>query len=147
MARRAGVQVEEFGLGIPPRALSIATDSKGTLYTLNWLPIGGFVKLRGENDIAGKDPKSFASKSYWARSAILLGGVTMNFLLAWIIIWGLMWQVTNPSGLAPLGINTKFKSTTVSKLIPSYDQAVASGLLLVNGTLIDPVEGGIAARA
>ncbi len=147
MARRAGVRVDEFGLGIPPRAKSLFIDKKGTLYTLNWLPIGGFVKLHGENDIKGKDPKSFASKSYWARSAILLGGVVMNFLLAWVIIWGLMWQVTNPAGLAPLGINTKFVTTMVSKLVPTYDQAVTSGLLEIRGTYIDPVDGGIAARA
>ena len=90
-ARRAGVKVEEFGLGIPPRAMKLGTDSKGTLYTLNWLPIGGFVKLKGEDIIHATDPTSFASKGYWARTMILLGGVTMNFLLAWVILVGLFW--------------------------------------------------------
>ncbi|MDP2090236.1 MAG: M50 family metallopeptidase [Candidatus Gracilibacteria bacterium] len=47
-ARFFGVKVEEFGLGIPPRAKKLFTDKKGTLYSLNWLPIGGFVKLTGE---------------------------------------------------------------------------------------------------
>jgi regulator of sigma E protease len=146
-ARRAGVKVEEFGLGIPPRAMSLGTDSKGTLYTLNWLPIGGFVKLRGEDAIHATDPTSFASKGYWARTMILLGGVTMNFLLAWVILIGLFWSVTNPSGLTPLGINTKFNTSTQSKLVPTYDQAVGQGLIVVKGTLIGPIAGGPADRA
>ncbi len=45
-ARRAGIRVEEFGLGIPPRAKTLGTDAYGTEYTLNWLPIGGFVRLK-----------------------------------------------------------------------------------------------------
>ncbi len=45
-ARKAGVKVEEFGLGIPPRAVILGKDSYGTQYTLNWLPIGGFVRLK-----------------------------------------------------------------------------------------------------
>ncbi|MDD3793676.1 MAG: site-2 protease family protein [Candidatus Gracilibacteria bacterium] len=47
-ARRFGVRVEEFGLGIPPRGKKLFIDKKGTLFTLNWLPLGGFVKLTGE---------------------------------------------------------------------------------------------------
>ncbi|RKW25211.1 hypothetical protein D8B46_00055 [Candidatus Gracilibacteria bacterium] len=47
-ARIFGVKVEEFGLGIPPRAKKLFTDKKGTLFSLNWLPLGGFVKLTGE---------------------------------------------------------------------------------------------------
>lgn len=46
MAKRFGVKVDEFGIGIPPRAATIATDKDGTIYTLNWLPIGGFVKMK-----------------------------------------------------------------------------------------------------
>lgn len=45
-ARQAGVKVEEFGLGIPPKAAVLGKDSYGTQYTLNWLPIGGFVRLK-----------------------------------------------------------------------------------------------------
>ena len=48
VARRAGVTVHEFGIGFPPRALTFHKDKKGTIYTLNWLPIGGFVRLEGE---------------------------------------------------------------------------------------------------
>ncbi len=44
-ARLTGMRVEEFGIGIPPRARSLFIDKKGTHYTLNWLPIGGFVRI------------------------------------------------------------------------------------------------------
>ncbi len=50
-ARKTGVKVEEFGIGIPPRAGVIAKDSKGCEYTFNYLPIGGFVRLKGEDEL------------------------------------------------------------------------------------------------
>lgn len=46
MAKRFGVKVDEFGIGIPPRAVTVAQDKSGTIYTLNWLPIGGFVRMK-----------------------------------------------------------------------------------------------------
>ena len=48
MAKKFGVRVDEFGIGIPPRAKEVWKDKSGTVYTLNWLPIGGFVKMKGE---------------------------------------------------------------------------------------------------
>ncbi|MDP5038978.1 MAG: site-2 protease family protein, partial [Candidatus Gracilibacteria bacterium] len=51
-AKIFGVKVEEFGLGIPPKAKELFKDKDGTKYTLNWLPLGGFVKLKGENPIS-----------------------------------------------------------------------------------------------
>ncbi len=54
-ARLTGMKVEEFGIGIPPQARKLYTDKKGTEYTLNWLPIGGFVRILGE------DPRSLES--------------------------------------------------------------------------------------
>ncbi|NCP77357.1 hypothetical protein GW830_04500 [bacterium] len=48
MAKKFGVRVDEFGIGIPPRAKEVWKDKSGTIYTLNWLPIGGFVKMKGE---------------------------------------------------------------------------------------------------
>ena len=57
-ARRAGVRVHEFGIGFPPRARVLRNDGE-TLYTLNWLPIGGFVKLEGEDGDYADDPRSF----------------------------------------------------------------------------------------
>ncbi|MDP3975924.1 MAG: M50 family metallopeptidase [bacterium] len=88
-ARKAGVKIEEFGLGLPPRAKGLYTDKKGTLYSLNWIPFGGFVRMYGEDS---GDPKmqskegSFSSKSLLARTLIILGGVFMNFLLGFALL-------------------------------------------------------------
>lgn len=88
-ARRAGIKVEEFGLGIPPKAKQIHKDKKGTIYTLNWIPFGGFVRLYGEDSADPKvlkDKKSFASKTIAQRSLVVVAGVLMNFALAWVLI-------------------------------------------------------------
>jgi regulator of sigma E protease len=83
VARLAGVRVHEFGVGFPPRA-AILHRGKETVYTLNWLPIGGFVRLEGE-DGDSEDPRSFVRQPLRTRLLILLAGVAMNFLLAWVI--------------------------------------------------------------
>ncbi|MEX1995624.1 MAG: site-2 protease family protein, partial [Candidatus Saccharimonadales bacterium] len=77
-ARRNGVEVEEFGLGFPPRLIGKKLKS-GMLLSLNLLPLGGFVKLKGEND-ADERPGSFGAASLPAKAKIMLAGVTMNLL-------------------------------------------------------------------
>jgi regulator of sigma E protease len=67
-ARVAGVRVLEFGIGFPPRAKVMRSKGE-TLYTLNWLPIGGFVKLEGEDGDKATDPRAFSSKSLPSGSA------------------------------------------------------------------------------
>ena len=87
-ARLSGVTVEEFGLGLPPRARTL-WKKKGTIYSLNWIPFGGFVRLKGENAITNKERTSkgsFGSVAIWKRVVILSAGVFMNFLLAIIIL-------------------------------------------------------------
>jgi regulator of sigma E protease len=83
-ARLAGVRVLEFGIGFPPRA-KVLRSSGETLYTLNWLPIGGFVKLEGEDGDHAEDPRSFARAALWKKLLILVAGVAMNVLLAFVI--------------------------------------------------------------
>jgi regulator of sigma E protease len=83
-ARRNGVAVEEFGLGFPPRAWSRKTK-KGTLLSLNWLPIGGFVRLRGEHD-GDRRAGSFGAASLGAKTKIMLAGVLMNVVVAIVIL-------------------------------------------------------------
>jgi regulator of sigma E protease len=87
-ARRAGVTVEEFGFGLPPRAKKLFRW-QGTDFTLNWIPFGGFVRLKGENgDDETKGGKgSFVRASIPARCGILVAGVAMNFLLALAIFF------------------------------------------------------------
>jgi regulator of sigma E protease len=86
-ARRNGVVVEEFGIGFPPRAWSTKLHN-GVLFTLNWLPLGGFVKLQGEHDAANKKG-DYGAASMWAKTKILLAGVAVNWIVAVIIFTGL----------------------------------------------------------
>jgi len=83
LARRNGVEVEEFGIGFPPRA-KVLKKVKGTEYTLNWLPLGGFVKLKGEHD-ADTKKGSYGAASLPAKLKILVAGVAMNLLAAAIL--------------------------------------------------------------
>lgn len=114
VAKWSGMKVYEFGWGFPPRAFGVYKDPKtkkfvwvwgsgkgnlkevagssetieefpSTLYSVNWLPIGGFVKIKGEND-PNPGPDSFAAKSRTKRLATLLAGVVMNFLLAALLL-------------------------------------------------------------
>lgn len=104
VARMIGVRVEEFGFGLPPRIWG--KKIRDTIYSINWLPIGGFVKLTGEDEMEeGPHPNIKNRMEYfWARSkkeraAILLAGVTMNFILAVSITTYLLTQgVQEPSG-------------------------------------------------
>ncbi len=93
MARRVGIKVEEFGFGIPPRIWGKKIGE--TLYSLNWLPFGGFVRLHGENSEEGvTEPKrAFVNKSKKARSAVIVAGVIMNFLLA-IVLFSVTYSVS-----------------------------------------------------
>lgn len=83
-ARRNGVEVEEFGIGFPPRAWKRKTK-KGFIFSLNWLPIGGFVKLKGENDSAS-EKGSFGAATFWVKTKIMLAGVAVNLLVAFVLL-------------------------------------------------------------
>jgi regulator of sigma E protease len=131
-ARLARVRVLEFGIGFPPRA-KILRNKGETLYTLNWLPIGGFVKLEGEDGAdpaapgaetttegagvvgsvssgfgtsggvaygdAATDPRAFASQRYVTKMLILVAGVAMNVVLAFVIFTGIAWLASPYVGL------------------------------------------------
>lgn len=144
MAKRFGVKVEEFGIGIPPRAKQVWKDASGTIYTLNWLPIGGFVKMKGEemNETGEHDTDSLAHKNFLEQSTVILAGVVMNFFLAFLIF-----SVLFMIGVEPLGINTKFQTSTETKLIPSFDEAVRIGLVKTDGIILSPLTGSIAEKS
>ncbi len=113
VARKMGVKAEEFGLGFPPRAVGIQKKYKGwlwwkrgvwriiwgkkpaeelsegeggTIYSLNWVPLGGFVKIKGEAGESMGDADSFAGKPIWQRGAIISAGVLMNVVAAVVIL-------------------------------------------------------------
>lgn len=89
VARRNGVVVEEFGIGFPPRAWSKKLKN-GVLFSLNWLPLGGFVKLQGEHDAANKKG-DYGAATFWQKTKILLAGVGINWLVAAILLTILAW--------------------------------------------------------
>lgn len=86
-ARKNNIKVEEFGFGLPPRLWGFKKGE--TLYSLNAIPFGGFVKLLGEDahdPKARKNPRSFASKPIRVRILVVVAGVLMNFLLAFVLL-------------------------------------------------------------
>jgi regulator of sigma E protease len=105
-ARRNGVEVEEFGICFPPRAVAWRKvngkwrrlkkkewkkpPGKGTIISLNWLPIGGFCQMKGESD-ADTEAGSFGASSFWQKTKILFGGVAMNWLVAFALLTILAW--------------------------------------------------------
>ncbi|MFA6184102.1 MAG: RIP metalloprotease RseP [Parcubacteria group bacterium] len=102
VAIRNGIKADEFGFGFPPRIVGAVKNektgkykiiwggktvkSKNTIFSLNWIPLGGFVNIKGENGNAKNDKDSFVTKSAWVRIKVLAAGVTMNFILAWFLL-------------------------------------------------------------
>jgi regulator of sigma E protease len=94
VAKKTGMRVDEFGIGFPPK---IKGWKKGeTEYSLNWLPIGGFVRIWGENYEDGVEgskelseadrSRAFSARPKWAQALVLVAGVTMNVLFAWLLL-------------------------------------------------------------
>lgn len=91
-AKRLGIRVEEFGFGLPPKIFGVRRGE--TEYSLNWLPIGGFVRLYGEEGKElenGKwkmenEKRAFYARPPWQRAIVLIAGVSMNFILALVLI-------------------------------------------------------------
>lgn len=100
MAKRSGMGVHEFGFGFPPRVVGIQKQNgkwrvvwgrkqlsdDETVYSINAIPLGGFVKIMGEDNDEAKDPRSFTNKSFGRRFLTLAAGVLMNVLAAWVIL-------------------------------------------------------------
>lgn len=90
-AKKTGMRVDEFGIGFPPKVFGIKKGE--TEYTLNALPIGGFVRIYGENPESvdehdGDISRAFGSRPKWAQAVVLVAGVTMNVIFAWLLFFG-----------------------------------------------------------
>lgn len=82
-AKKAGMDIEEFGLGFPPTLLKKTIN--GTKYALNLIPLGGYVTIKGQDGDKLDDPGSFGSKPVWKRIIVILAGVSMNIIAGWLI--------------------------------------------------------------
>lgn len=137
MARRYGVKVEEFGFGFPPR---FAGFKKGdTIYSINWIPLGGFVKIKGENGEHPRDPDSFSFQSALRRFSMLSAGVVMNLVVAAVLL-SFGFGIGIPAPLQNLGRGAQvndYKISVVEVLpgSPAEAAGVASGdvIIQVNG--------------
>lgn len=126
VAKLSGMRVDEFGLGYPPRALTVATIGE-TTYTLNWLPFGGFVKIYGENG-DGTDSRAFGKRPRILQAFVLIAGIAMNILLAYVLITSTLVMGT-PRALSESDlVNAKNVELMVANVLPGTPASLA-GLL------------------
>ena len=152
-AKKSGIKVEEFGLGIPPRAYGKKIGD--TIYSVNWLPFGGFVKLYGEDAHEGAaltDPHSFISKPWYIRMLVITAGVIMNFLLAIIFYYVFFMFNGYKSFTLPLMFDYNFRfgtkdirNTIVMDILPqsNADEAglsLGDTILKVNDVTVSNVD-------
>lgn len=133
VAKWTGMRVDEFGIGFPPKLFGIKKGE--TLYSINALPIGGFVKIYGEDSIVEGEHTpgegSFTSKSKWAQSAVLLAGVTMNILFAWLLVtiaFGI--GVKSAVDEASAGPNASLTVTSVLPGSPAEEAKMGAGVVI-----------------
>lgn len=143
MARKFGVKVSEFGIGFPPRIWGWRRGE--TLYSLNLVPLGGFVRIKGEAGEHVDDEDSFAHKPVWQRSLILVAGVAMNFLLAWFLLSaGFMWGLPQVVDDLPDGARVAEHKVQIMNVLPEAPAAKAGlqfgdAILSINGEEIATV--------
>jgi len=129
-ARLNGVRVEEFGIGIPPRIIGWRRGE--TLYSLNWVPIGGFVRVLGEGTVTkAKNKRSLSSKTVWQRMGFSVAGVFVNLLVAYLLMMVAFWGGMPPLVGEPAAYNIDLSglSTTVAiSTIAESSPAALSGL-------------------
>lgn len=169
-ARRFGVKAEEFGFGFPPRGIGVYKNKQGkwrfvlgnkaieeleknedtslhpaaksTVYSLNWLPLGGFVKIKGENGEGENDKDSFAYQKIWKRIIILAAGVVMNVVLAWFL-FSVGYMIGLPQSTDTLGNNAivseqRVMIASVSPDSPAMTAGIKEGdaVLRINGEIV-----------
>ncbi len=131
-ARLCRVEVEEFGIGFPPRITRLFKFS-GTEFTLNWIPLGGFVRPKGENDPAVEG--GLAAASPWVRLVVLFAGPAMNLLVG--VALGVMFFYSMGDW-----VTSKVLIQQVADGSPAYDAGIQAGdqIMEVNGQVVDSTE-------
>jgi len=131
MARKFGIKVEEFGIGYPPRL--VGKKIKETVYSINWLPFGGFVRLLGEDEegkkIKAKDlERAFFTQSINRRVGVLLAGVVMNFLLGVILFAAIYTKLGIPEQVDYLRVTAVVKESPAAVVgLQAGDRIVGMG--------------------
>jgi len=126
-AKKFGIKVEEFGIGIPPR---VAGKKWGeTLYSLNLLPLGAFVKMKGEQS-SDTSPRSFGSKPVWQRIIIVLGGVASSWLVAIILFTILVGTAGIPTVISDEDVENIRRSQIFIAQVAPNSPAEKAGLLV-----------------
>ncbi len=152
-AKKSGMRVYEFGFGFPPRAFGWYRDpltkkikfvgskfdresapSPATIYSINWLPLGGFVQMKGENDANNTSSDSFAAQKVWKRAITLSAGVVMNILVAMVLLSiGYMMGLPQATNDMEDASSIKDRRTEIIQIIAGKPAAIAG---LVNGDVI-----------
>ncbi|MDD3663483.1 MAG: RIP metalloprotease RseP [Candidatus Pacebacteria bacterium] len=144
VAKKSGIRVDEFSFGFPPKLFGKKVGE--TTYNFNALPFGGYVKIFGENpdeeSISGPDKdRSFVHKPWYIKVAILIAGVTMNFIVAWLLISiGFMSGLPTSSGAVPGNAEIENQALTVVSLTPG-SPAEEGGILVGDKILSLSTEG------
>lgn len=143
-ARKNGVKVEEFGFGFPPRIFGIKKGE--TIYSINWIPLGGFVKIKGEDGENKEDEDSFSHKKIWRRAVILAAGVFMNFVLAAVLLSigfmvGLPQVINGENGYAKVR-DARVQVIQILEGTPAAEAGVLVGdtILEIDGQKVEDVE-------
>lgn len=139
-AKKAGIRVDEFGIGFPPRMLSFGRIGE-TTFTLNWIPFGGFVKIFGENPQEQKtfDTRSFQNASKMWQIVVLAAGVIFNFILAWVLV-SLGFVIGLPTSVeSDLGSKVQNPGLMIVNVLPD-SPALLSGLK--SGDIIESISRG-----
>ncbi|MDD5750535.1 MAG: M50 family metallopeptidase [Candidatus Pacebacteria bacterium] len=138
LARKFGVKVEEFGIGYPPKIWGKKFGE--TLYSLNLLPFGAFVRILGDED-ASDNEQSFSKKPVWQRALILLGGVVSFWLVAFLIfafiigVGGVPTAITDD--FSQTGVNTYVQIYQVSPDSPAFTAGLKAGDTIVRLRVAD----------
>jgi regulator of sigma E protease len=131
-ARLLNVEIEEFGIGFPPRLVKLF-EHKGTVYSLNALPLGGFVRPKGENDPS--IPGGLAAASPWVRLGVLFAGPAMNLLIGVVLGIALFYSLGD-------NITDKVLIASIAPESPAATAGLEIGdlFLEVNGQKIDSIQ-------
>jgi regulator of sigma E protease len=169
------MKVLEFGFGFPPRLVGFrktlsgwkvilghprkqsnqlsdpkdSTPDESTIYSINLIPLGGFVRILGENNEHEDDPRSFINRPFWGRLFTLVAGVVMNVILAWILlsVGFLTGMPTAVDRLSDLPTNAKFtnQKLAIVEVLPKSpaEQSglkAGDGIMAINGQKFASIE-------